>query len=96
MLTIAGGIILAVIILYAIPFIFVGAGAALGAIVDGIDSFIKWCRDTTKTLLAPIAKALIKLFQRLHISEEDWGFALAIIVLLIFLVVYLWVYTTRG
>lgn len=96
MLTIAGGIILAVIILYAIPFIFVGAGAALGAIVDGIDSFIKWCRDTIKTLLAPIAKALIKLFQRLHISEEDWGFALAIIVLLIFLVVYLWVYTTRG
>lgn len=95
MLTIAGGIILAVIILYAIPFILVGAGAALGGIADGINSFIKWCRDTIKMLLAPIAKALIKLFQRLHISEEDWGFALAIIVLLIFLVVYLWVFMTR-
>lgn len=89
MLTIAGGIILAVIILAAIPFILVGTITALEGVCDGISAFVDWCRNIIKILLSPIAKGLIKLFNCLHVSEEDWAFVLAIIILVIFLVIYL-------
>ena len=89
MLTIAGGIVLAVIILAAIPFILVGMGIAVEGVCDGISAFVDWCRNIIKILLSPIARGLIKLFNCLHISEEDWAFALAIMVLIILLVIYL-------
>ena len=89
MLEIAGGILLAVVILWALPLIFVGILSVIGAIFVGVNGFNQWCRNTMKLLLSPIAKGFIKLCEFFKVPEENWGMVLAIIVLVIFFVAYM-------
>ena len=96
MLEIAGGIILAVVILSLAPFLLVGTGIILKNFFEGICNMFEGGSNIIKVLLAPIAKGFIKLCETLDIPEENWGFVLAVIISLIAVCIYICIYFNRG